>query len=176
MLTRGVAALLLIAAQLPTHRPMQLPAKSVQTANTAWYRRSRAIDLTGSNARDSIVLVATGKRADSLTISMTFYVGGAVAHRQRWTSDDELSDVDSLRSSPAKLATFMRRRLDTILSLVKREPINREQVKHMGDAALLKKIVPAPTHQIALSFGFENSLYFVWDAAKRQLVLFMECC
>ena len=36
--------------------------------------------------------------------------------------------------------------------------------------------VPPPTHQIALSFGFENSLYFVWRAVAKRLVLFMECC
>ncbi len=70
----------------------------------------------------------------------------------------------------------MRSRLDAALAQTKREPINAEQVKHMGDAAMLKRITPKPTHQIALSFGFENTLYFVWDSAKKKLVLFMECC
>lgn len=151
-------------------------AQGTSSAAAPWYRRSRALDITGANPRDSIVLTATGKRADSLAISMSFYVNGTLVHRQRWTSEDELADADSLRRSPTKLATFMRGRLDEVLSMAKREKINAEQVKHMGDAALLAKITPKPTHQIALSFGFENSLYFVWNAATRKLVLFMECC
>lgn len=151
-------------------------AQAPAATGGAWYRRSRTLDITGANPRDSIVLTASGKRADSLAIAMTFYVSGSVVHLQRWASEDELADADELRKSPARLATFLRARLDTVLTLVKRERINTEQVQHMGDAALLKKIRPAPTHQIALSFGYENSLYFAWNAAVRRLVLFMECC
>ena len=159
-------ALMYSASVAPAQAPQSPP----------FYRQAHAVDLTGSNPGDSVVLTATGKRADSLAIVMTFYVAGAVAHRQRWTSEDELSDADSLRKSPAKLSAFMRTRLDGALMSVKREPINREQVQHMGDEALLRRIVPRPTHQIALSFGYENSLYFVCNPARRQLVVFMECC
>lgn len=151
-------------------------AAQAAPASAPWYRRSRALELTGTNPRDSIVLAAAGTRADSLSISMTFYIAGAVVHRQAWTSDDELYDVDSLKTAPTKLAAYMRTRLDEILRGVKREPINREQVEHMGDEAALRRIVPSPTHQIMLSFGFENSLFFVWDAGRRRMVLFMECC
>jgi hypothetical protein len=158
------------------------PSLSAQAATAAtpvatpWYRRARALELTGRNPRDSVVLTATGKRADSLAISMAFYVSGTLVHRQTWTSEDELADADALRTSPTKLAAFMRGRLDAVLGMVKREKINAEQVTHMGDGAVLKKIVPPPTHQIALSFGFENSLYFVWNPTTRKLMLFMECC
>jgi hypothetical protein len=154
----------------------ELSAQTTSPAASPWYRRSRTLDITGSNPRDSIVLTATGKRGDSLAIAMTFYVAGSMVHRQKWTSEDELADADSLRASPARLAAFMRERLDTVLLLVKRERINAEQVRHMGDVTLLGKIVPAPTHQISLSFGFENSLYFVWNTTSRRLTLFMECC
>jgi hypothetical protein len=102
--------------------------------------------------------------------------GGAAIHRQRWSSEDELYDTEVLRSKPEKLERLMRTRLDTALALVKRQPINREQVKHMGDETALRKIVPRPTHQIMLSFGFENSLFLAWDSARRTLVTFMECC
>ncbi len=153
-----------------------LHAQTTIAAAAPWYRRARALDLTGTDPSDSVVLTATGKRADSLAVSMSFYVGGAVVHRQRWTSADELADMDSLRKAPAKLAAFMRLRLDQSLASVKRERMNRAQVAEMGDEALLRKIVPRPTHQIALSFGYENSLYFVWNPARRTLVVFMECC
>lgn len=153
------------------------PVHSRDTGSAApWYRRSRTLDITGADPRDSVVLSATGPRADRLAIEMTFFVGGAVAYRQRWTSDDELSDAESLRASPARLATFMRSRLDTVLTLVKRERINREQVAHMGDAAMLRRITPRPTHQIVLSFAFETSVFLVWDPARRKLSVFMECC
>ena len=147
-----------------------------QPAGAEWYRRSRTLDITAANPRDSIVLTAVGRRADSLAISMAFYVDGVVKHRQRWTSEDELSEVDSLRASSEKLAAFMRTRLDDILTLVKREPINREQVRHMGDAAVLRRIVPRPTRQIVLSFAFETSTFLAWDPVRRRLVVFMECC
>ena len=165
----GLAVALLLGASA-------LHAQATTTAAAPWYRRARALDLTGANPQDSIVLMATGKRADSLAISMTFYVAGVVVHRQRWTSEDELADKDSLRKAPAKLTAFMRTRLDQVVGAVKREPINREQVSHMGDEAVLRKIEPRPTHQISLSFGYENSLYFVWNPTRRQLALFMECC
>ncbi len=140
------------------------------------YRRARTIDLTGANPRDSIVLTAAGKRADSLAITMTFYVNGLVAHQQRWTSEDEMNDIDAIRNSPPKLAAFMTKRLDDALLGVKRQPINREQVEHMGDAAALKKMSPSPTHQIMLSFGYENSIFMVWNAARKRMFVFMECC
>ena len=147
-----------------------------QPTDAEWYRKSRTLDITAANARDSIVLTAVGRRADSLAITMIFYVSGVAKHRQRWTSEDELSEVDSLRASPVKLAAVMRTRLDDILRLVKREPINREQVRHMGDAAVLRRIVPRPTRQIVLSFAFETSTFLVWDPTRRRLVVFMECC
>ena len=177
LLAASVAALLAAASQPPIARPAPVAASATSaTSATSWYRRSRALDITGANARDSIVLTATGKRADSLSITMTFFVGGAAIHRQRWSSEDELYDTETLRGKPDKLERLMRTRLDTALALVKRQPINREQVKHMGDEAVLRRIVPRPTHQIMLSFGFENSLFLTWDPARRALVTFMECC
>lgn len=148
----------------------------MQQATAAWYRRSRALDITGSHPRDSLVLTATGQRSDSLAITMEFYVNAKRVHTQRWKSQDELADADSFRTSATKRDAFMRRRLDDVLKMVKREPLKAEQVQHMGDVALLKRVVPKPTHQIALSFGYENSLYFVWNPATKRLVLFMECC
>ncbi|MBL0170374.1 MAG: hypothetical protein IPP90_06500 [Gemmatimonadaceae bacterium] len=162
----STALAVLMAAGTPPAQPTAAP----------WYRRSRSMELTGGNPRDSVVLTATGKRPDSLAIAMTFYVAGAVAHRQRWTSEDELYDVDSLRASPTKLAAFMRSRLDSVLTSVKREPINGELVANMGDEAVLRKIVPRPTRQIMFSFAFETSVFLVWDPARRRLVVFMECC
>ena len=151
-------------------------AQAAASTPASWYRRSRVLDLTGTSPRDSVVLVATGKRADSLAISMIFYVSGAVVHRQRWTSEDELYDVDSLKKQPAKLEKFMRSRLDDVLGMVKREPINSELVEHMGDEAALRKIVPRPTHQVMFSFAFETSTFLAWDPVRKRMVVFMECC
>lgn len=169
MLSCGYALALVAAATTPS---AAAPAK----APDPWYRRSRALNITGANPRDSIVLTATGPRADRSSIVMTFYVAGTAVHRQTWQSDDELYEADALRAAPARLAAFMRARLDTVLTLVKRQPINREQVRHMGDEAALRRIVPRPTHQVVLSFAFETSVFLAWDPARRQLVVFMECC
>lgn len=146
------------------------------TAPAPFYRRSRTFDLTGTDPKDSIVLVATGKRADSLSIVMTFHVGGVVVHRQKWTSEDELYDADSLKKSPAKTAAFMKARLDDVLASVKRQPIDPELVKHMGDEAVLRAIKPRPTTHVMYSFAFETSTFLVWDPVKRKLVVYMECC
>lgn len=151
-------------------------ASAPAAAQQPFYRKSHLLDITGKNPRDSIVLVATGPRAERLKIAMTFYVNGAVAHVQQWGSGDELDGQDSLKSNATKLSAYMRSRLDATLAQTQRGPINAEQVQHMGDAALLKRITPRPTHQLALSFGVENTLYFVWNPTKRKLELFMECC
>ncbi|MEQ1690582.1 MAG: hypothetical protein ABMA00_04815 [Gemmatimonas sp.] len=151
-------------------------AQSTAASTGTWYRKSRALEITGANPRDSVVLTALGKRADSLSISMAFYVGGVVKHRQRWPSEDELYDNDELKKSPAKLNAFMRRRLDDILTMVKRDTIDRELVKHMGDEAMLRRIAPRPTHQVMFSFAFETSTFLVWDPVRRRLRVFMECC
>lgn len=162
----GVACIVCIASCAGTTSAQAAP----------FYRRSHSLDITGTNPRDSIVLVATGARADKLAIAMTFFVNGAVAHVQRWTSADALADDALLKEPPAKVGMYLRAALDATLAQTKREPINAEQVQHMGDAALLKRITPRPTHQLALSFGVENTLYFVWNPTKRKLELFMECC
>ena len=151
-------------------------AQTTAARTAMWYRKSRALEITGTNPRDSVVLTALGKRADSLAISMTFYVDGVAKHRQRWTSEDELYDNDELRKSPAKLNAFMRTRLDDILEMVNRDTISWELVKHMGDEPLLRRIKPLPTHQVMFSFAFETSTFLAWDPVRRRLVVFMECC
>lgn len=147
-----------------------------QSTSSAWYQRSRVLDLTGANPRDSVVLSADGTRSDSLAIAARFFVEGVEVYAQRWTSADELYEADSLRNSPAAMDTFMRARLDDILGHIKREPINREQVFHMGDEAILQGIVPSPTHQVVLSYAFESSEFLAWDPRARRFVIFMECC
>lgn len=166
-----IAFVLLVA-----HEARAQASAPATTTTAPFYRRSRTFDLTGSNPSDSVVLVATGKRADSLTIVMTFHVGGVVVHRQKWTSEDELYDADSLKKSPAKTATFMRKRLDDVLASVKRQPIDPELTKHMGDEAVLRAIKPRPTTHVMYSFAFETSTFLVWDPVKRKLVVYMECC
>jgi len=111
-----------------------------QSSAAVWYRKSRALEIMSAYPRDSVVLTAVGRRADRLAISMSCDVDGVVKHRQRWTSEGELYDADP-QKTPVQLATFMQARLDDILVTVKREPINRELVKHMGDAPLLRRIV-----------------------------------
>ena len=172
MLVRSLCIWLALALSVASESSAQVAAST----QAPWYRRSRVLDLTGASPRDSVVLLATGKRADSLAISMIFYVSGAVVHRQRWTSEDELYDVDSLKKQPAKLEKFMRSRLDDVLGMVKREPINNELVEHMGDEAVLRKIVPRPTHQVMFSFAFETSTFLAWDPVRKRMVVFMECC
>ena len=157
------------------HLRVQATTPSPPSA-AVWYRKSRPLEITGANPQDSIVLTGLGRRPDSLAISMTFYVDGVVKHRQQWFSEDELSEMDSLRTSPGQLAAFMRTRLDDILKMVKREPIDHEQVKHMGDEAVLRRIVPRPTHQLALSFAFETTTFLAWDPTRRRLIVFTECC
>lgn len=146
------------------------------TDPASWYRRSRALDLTGTNPRDSIVLTAVGTHADSLSITMTFFVDGVDVYRQEWTSDYELYDVDSLRNAPKRLDAYLRARLDDIVAMVRRTPIDPEQVRYMGEEAVLDSITPRPSHQVMLSFAFETSVFLAWDPARRQLVNFMECC
>lgn len=167
----ALAVLLTLASALPARVDGR-----AQPDPVPWYRKSRPFNVTGSNPQDSVVLTATGPRGDKLAISMTFYAGGAPVYRQRWTSEDELYEADSLRRSRARLDKFMRQRLDTVLVLLHREPINPDQADHMGDVAMLRRIRPRPTHSIVLSFAYETSVFLVWDPSRKRLAVFMECC
>lgn len=174
-----VRALVLLFATgtltLAQSTPAPSPAAPAAPA-APWYRKARTFDVTGANPQDSVVLTATGPRGNRLAITMTFFAGGAPVYRQRWTGEDELYEHDDVRRSAARLDRFLRTRLDTVLTLLHREPINVEQADHMGDVAMLRRIRPRPTHSIVLSFGYETSVFLVWDPQKRRLAVFMECC
>src|SRR5687768_13711888 len=60
-----------------------------------WYRRARALDLTGDGRVDSARLDAVGVRPESLHFTRALIVDGVVKHREEWDSSYELALADS---------------------------------------------------------------------------------
>jgi hypothetical protein len=147
--------------------------------SSPWYQRTRQIDLTGANSRDSVVLVAHGTRPESLLVTLTFYVGGSVAHEEKWRSDYEMVDLDVADTVPRGVTRFMQASFDSIIGWVKRERLDtvaREDLRLMGDSLALKSLPQRPTHWVTFGYGYETAVFMVWYAQRRRLVVVMTCC
>src|SRR5688572_10443643 len=73
-----------------------------------WYRRARAVDLTGDGRADSVRLEASGTRPDSLSITLTLLVDGEEKHREQWGSSYELTLLDSATRVPPRVDRALR--------------------------------------------------------------------
>ena len=87
-------------------------------APSPWYRRARALDLTGDGRVDSVRLDAVGTRPDSLRITLALIVDGAVKHREDWGSSYELALTDSSLHGGPQIDAVLRAQLDSVLSSV----------------------------------------------------------
>ena len=156
-------------------------ADSVDSARaileTAWYERTRMLDLTGDGQPDSARLVAAGQRPDSLRISLVFVVAGTEKYRETWGSSYELQHLDSARLRSTRLAGTLRARLDSVLASVVVERLGAPGVRVMAeDSATLARLTPRPTHRISFAYGFESTVRLVWDAANDRFVRLWSCC
>ena len=146
-------------------------------AGPAWYNRSRAIDLTGDGQRDTVRLVASGTRTDSLQITLSMLVSGEEKHRESWGSSYELDLVDSTIRTGPRAEGILRAKLDSVLASVVVEPFSASGVRVMAeDSATLAGLDPRPRHRISFSYGFESTSRLVWDAPRARFVRLWSCC
>lgn len=142
-----------------------------------WYRRARALDLTGDGRADSVHLDAVGARPDSLHITLALMVDGAVKHQEEWGSLYELALADSSRRGRAPMDALVRARLDSVLSSVIVQRLDAPGVGLMAeDSAILVGLDPRPTHRISFSYGYESTVRLVWDAPRQRFVRLWSCC
>ena len=157
----------------------RVPAPDTTTvaAATPWYDRTRALDLTSDGRADSIRLVASGTRPDSLSIALSFIVGGEQKHVERWGSSYELTLVDSaVRVSP-RVDTLLRAKLDSVLASVVVQRLDAPGVQLMAeDSAAFTALNPRPTHRISFAYGYESTTRLVWDSAQQRFVRLWSCC
>jgi hypothetical protein len=142
------------------------------------YARTLVRDLNADGRADSAVLVATGPGPDSLDVALTLFVDGRPAHREEWTSDDELIDVaDSVRVRP-RLDAYVRDRLDAALESLDVSPLDTAETRLMSDRPddVLASLQPLPRSQLNLSYGYETSVALAWDATRRRFVVLWICC
>jgi hypothetical protein len=152
-------------------------ASAPDSAAGAWYDRTRMLDLTGDRQPDSARLVATGSRADSLQIALTFVVAGEVKHRESWGSSYELMLLDSLTRGSARAAEILRARLESVLASVVVERLDAPGVRlEAEDSATLARLAPRPAYRISFAYGFESTARLVWDAANARFVRLWSCC
>ena len=146
-------------------------------AAAPWYRRARALDLTGDGQADSARLDAVGARPDSLRITLTLIVDGAVKHREEWGSSYELALADSSLRGRPRVDTLLRARLDSVLSSVVVQRLDAPGVRLMAeDRAILAGLEPRPTHRVSFSYGYETTARLAWDAPRQRFVRLWSCC
>ena len=148
-----------------------------RVAPTPWYRRARALDLTGDGRADSARLEAIGARPDSLRITLALIVDGTVKHREDWGSSYELALIDSSHRDGPRSDVLLRARLDSVLSGVRVQRFDAPGVRLMAeDSAILAGLEPRPTHRISFSYGVETTVRLAWDAPRRRFVRLWSCC
>jgi hypothetical protein len=144
---------------------------------SAWYNSSRAIDLTGDGQPDTVRLVASGARTDSLQITLSMLVGGEEKHRESWGSSYELDLLDSTMRTGPRAEGILRAKLDSVLASVVVEPLSAPGVRVMAeDSATLAGLDPRPTHRVSFSYGYESTSRLVWDAPRARFVRLWSCC
>jgi hypothetical protein len=153
-------------------------AESVASAAPPpWYRRTRALDLTGDGLEDSARLEAVGTRPDSSRITLMLIVGGAVKHREGWGSSYELALADTSRRDRPEVAAVLRAELDSVLSSVRVQRLDAPGVRLMAeDSAILSGLEARPTHRISFAYGYETTVRLVWDAPRQRFVRLWSCC
>lgn len=143
----------------------------------AWYRGGRPLDLTGDGRADSVHLEATGRRVDSLRITLTLIVDGSAKLRESWGSSYELAMADSVTRGGPRLDAYLRARLDSVLASVRLERLDAPGVRVMEeDRAILARLEPRPTHRVSFAYGYETVTRVVWDAPRRRFVGLWSCC
>ena len=148
-----------------------------RAAPPPWYRRARALDLTGDGRADSARLDAVGARPDSLHITLALIVGGAVRHREEWGSTYELALTDSSLRRRPQVDALLRARLDSVLSGVLVQRLDAPGSRLMAeDSAILAGLEPRPTHRISFSYGYETTVRLAWDAPRQRFVRLWSCC
>ena len=158
-------------------RPTSAAESVASAAPPSWYRRARALDLTGDGQLDSVRLDAVGMRPDSLRITLMLIVGGAVKHREQWGSSYELALMDTSRRGRPQVAALLRAQLDSVLSSVRVERLDAPGVRLLAeDSAILSGLEPPPTHRISFAYGYETTVRLVWDAPRQRFVRLWSCC
>jgi len=149
----------------------------VHAAPSPWYRRARALDLTGDGRVDSARLDAVGVRPDSLHLTLALIVDGTVKHREEWDSSYELALADSSLRGHPQVDALLRARLDSVLSGVIVQRLDAPGVRLMAeDSAILASLEPRPTHRISFSYGYETTVRLTWDAPRERFVRLWSCC
>jgi hypothetical protein len=142
-----------------------------------WYRRARALDLTGDGQADSVRLEASGARPDSLGITLSFVVDGEEKHRERWGSGYELALLDSAARVRPRVDEVLRAQLDSVLASVVVQRLDAPGVQLMAeDRVVLARLDPRPTHRVSYSYGYETTARLVWDAPRERFVRLWSCC
>ena len=173
----------IVALGCPPGETADQPARDTTRESVAavpplpWYRRARALDLTGDGRADSVRLDAFGTRPDSLDIRLSFVVSGEEKHREEWGSSYELALVDSAARVDPRVDETLRARLDSVLASVVVQRLDAPGVQLMPeDTVVLARLDPRPTHRVSFSYGYETTARLVWDAPRTRFVRLWSCC
>ena len=125
---------------------------------------------------DSVVLVADGILPDRVTAVMRFFVDGAEAHTETWSSSYELMARDSVSADSASVRRFLTERFARALESVTFEPVDTASIAMFSDLAVLDRVTPRPASQVAFSYGLESTVALAFDRRSRRFVTLWGCC
>jgi hypothetical protein len=161
----------------PADAPPARPTLEAAAAPAPWYRRARALDLTGDGQVDSVRLEAVAARPDSLRITLSLLVNGHEKHREAWGSSYELALLDSAARASSRIDAVVRAKLDSVLESVVVQRLDAPGVRLMAeDSTAVAALEPRPAHRVSYSYGYETTVRLVWDAPGERFVRLWSCC
>jgi len=168
---------MIAVAALGCSAPSARDAEPAAAAPDPWYRRATALDLTGDDQADSVLLEAYGTRVDSLQIVLHLLVDRQEKHREEWGSSYELALVDSAVRGGPQPAAVLRARLDSVLARVKVDRLDAPGVRLMAeDSVVLASMALRPKYRVSIAYGYETTVRLVWDASRQRFVRLWSCC
>ncbi len=175
-------------------------------ATTAWYHRTRVLDVTGDGRGETLDLQARGPSSDSSVVTFRVIVDGAVAFTETWSSEYELVDPPPEAATAAGRDSLVRAALDGTLARVRVNPVDttnwtgpwtakgddcmgdprdclavafRQRGAALDTAAVLRiagEMRRPGAVQFTLSYGYETTMHLVWSPSARQVFVIHSCC
>jgi hypothetical protein len=168
--------------------------------STTWFERMRRLDLTADGRADRLVILAKGKRGDSLVIRLFAVVESDTFQLAGWYSNYELVDPPFPRSAPlGVIDSYVRDKLNRTLTnaIVQPELLSAgyfdgngsscgEAIDHCLARALEVDSTRYPNHRESLlrdtlsvltyNYGYESGEMAIWFPPVRRFLRVYGCC
>jgi hypothetical protein len=164
-LTFFVSGILMYPAQGVPHKP-----------DNVWYTGSRTIDLNRDGRQDSVIVQATGRSSDSLTITLAFRVDRQLVWLEKWESSYELVDPPPFPNGVSGQDAYVKKALVDALNSVSVESFRLDEYASMSNSIDSTLVLKPPDFQVSFSYGYETTVVLYWDPGASKFKLAWVCC